>query len=150
MPNVFEGLIDETDECKFVVESDHQDRFDLQNPSVQYFGQVTIDGVNKYVLDNSNSGSYAFSVGKYETELKVYVSEGEALSFGFDKNTADNGDYCGCDNFRLIYLGADPATAISSVSVKTAQKAIFNVAGQQIKSLQKGINIVDGKKVYVK
>jgi hypothetical protein len=41
-------------------------------------------------------------------------------------------------------------TAISSISNKAAQKAIFNVAGQQMNGLQKGLNIVDGKKVYVK
>jgi hypothetical protein len=105
VPNVFDGLIDETEERKFVVESDNESRFDLENPSIKYFGQVTVDGVNKYVLDNSNSGSYSFSIGNYETELIVYVAEGEALTFGFDKNTADGGDYCGCDNFRLIYEG---------------------------------------------
>ena len=33
---------------------------------------------------------------------------------------------------------------------KAAQKAIFNAAGQQMKALQKGINIVGGQKVYVK
>jgi hypothetical protein len=42
-------------------------------------------------------------------------------------------------------------TAIKAIAEKSAaSKAIFNVAGQQIKSLQKGLNIVDGKKVYVK
>jgi len=42
-------------------------------------------------------------------------------------------------------------TAIKAIAEKSAaSKAIFNVAGQQVKSLQKGLNIVDGKKVYVK
>jgi hypothetical protein len=149
VPNIFEGLIDESEEHKFV-ETSTAGQFDHENPSVHYFGQVTVDGVNKYVLDNSNSGSYAFSIGKYETELNVYVGEDGVLSFGFEKTTADGGDYCGCDNFRLIYLGDDPATRISSVAEKKAQKAIFNAAGQQMKGLQKGINIVGGQKVYVK
>ena len=42
------------------------------------------------------------------------------------------------------------ATRIASVSVKTVQKGIFNVAGQQLKNLQKGLNIVNGKKIMVK
>ena len=43
------------------------------------------------------------------------------------------------------------ATSISTVkSVKPASKSIFNAAGQQMKSLQKGLNIVNGQKVYVK
>jgi len=149
VPSVYDGLIDESDENVFV-ETSTEGQFDLQNPSVHYFGQVTIEGVNKYVLDNSNSGTYAFSIGKYETELNVFVDEDGVLTFGFDKNTADSGDYCGCDNFRLIYVGDDPTTGISSVAKKAPVKAIFNIAGQQIKSLQKGLNIVDGKKILVK
>ena len=40
-------------------------------------------------------------------------------------------------------------TGINTAKVKAA-KAIFNVAGQQMKSLQKGLNIVNGEKVYIK
>lgn len=43
-----------------------------------------------------------------------------------------------------------PSTGISTFKAEKAAKAIYNVAGQQIKDLQKGLNIVDGKKVYVK
>lgn len=42
------------------------------------------------------------------------------------------------------------ATAISEVEATSAAKTIFNAAGQRINTLQKGINIVGGKKVYVK
>lgn len=41
-------------------------------------------------------------------------------------------------------------TAISEVKAQKVAKTIYNVAGQQIQSLQKGLNIVNGKKVYVK
>jgi hypothetical protein len=44
----------------------------------------------------------------------------------------------------------DIATAISEVGNKATAKTIFNVAGQQMNGLQKGLNIVDGKKVYIK
>jgi uncharacterized protein YkuJ len=49
-----------------------------------------------------------------------------------------------------MVLGKGTATSISEAKVAKAAKAIFNVAGQQIKSLQKGLNIVDGKKIFVK
>jgi uncharacterized protein YkuJ len=42
------------------------------------------------------------------------------------------------------------ATGINSAKAAKAAKAIYNVAGQQLKSLQKGLNIVNGEKVYVK
>ena len=41
-------------------------------------------------------------------------------------------------------------TAISFANTKKAANVIFNVAGQQMKNLQKGLNIVGGKKVLVK
>ena len=41
-------------------------------------------------------------------------------------------------------------TAISTFKAEKSSKAIYNVAGQQIKALQKGLNIVNGEKVYVK
>ena len=71
------------------------------------YTEITVDGNTMYILNNSNSGSYVFSTGQYETELIVYLAEGEALTFGFDKTTANGADYCGCDNFRLVYEGAD-------------------------------------------
>ena len=44
----------------------------------------------------------------------------------------------------------DVPTFITEAKAKKASKSIFNAAGQQMKSLQKGLNIVDGQKVYVK
>ena len=41
-------------------------------------------------------------------------------------------------------------TAINTTKAVKATNAIYNVAGQQLKSLQKGLNIVNGEKVYVK
>jgi hypothetical protein len=69
------------------------------------YTEFVVDGETKYILDNSNAGSYVFSVGEYEMELIVYVNEGEDFNFGFEKTSANDADYCGCDNFRLIYNG---------------------------------------------
>lgn len=41
-------------------------------------------------------------------------------------------------------------TSIASVVKKAPAKTIFNAAGQRINTLQRGLNIVDGKKVLVK
>lgn len=49
---------------------------------------------------------------------------------------------------KSFVLGA-PATAIKSVNT-TSSSAIYNLAGQRLSQPQKGINIVDGKKVLVK
>ena len=41
----------------------------------------------------------------------------------------------------------DDATGISTVETFTEEGAIFNLAGQRLQKMQKGINIVNGKKV---
>ena len=42
------------------------------------------------------------------------------------------------------------STAISEVGEKAAAKTVYNVAGQQLTAPVKGLNIVDGKKIYMK
>ena len=125
----------------------------MQKEKLTDYKEYTYNGETIYLPDGSTAFAAAFTKGLYENDVKFEVGDDGILKFGI-KNTKSPSEqgptYCGYDNFRLIYLGTDPATAISSVSVKTTQKAIFNVAGQQMSGLQKGINIVDGKKVYVK
>ena len=41
-------------------------------------------------------------------------------------------------------------SGINNIIVEGKANGIYNIAGQQMKGLQKGINIVDGQKVYVK
>ena len=113
----------------------------------------TTDGGIIYLPNNGSAFSDAFTRGMYENELDCSVGTDGVLKVGIKntKSPSSQGEtYCGYDNFRLIYLGEDPATGISAVSKKVPAKTIFNAAGQQLKSLQKGLNIVDGKKIMVK
>ena len=54
------------------------------------------------------------------------------------------------DDIKVYVDEDDIPTGISAFKAEKASKAIYNVAGQQIKALQKGLNIVNGEKVYVK
>ena len=112
-----------------------------------------VGGATIYLPNNGGAFSDAFSRGMYENELDFTVGTDGILTLGIKNTKSPSGQgetYCGYDNFRLFYIGEDPATGISSVEKKAPVKAIFNIAGQQVKALQKGLNIVDGKKVYVK
>ena len=69
-------------------------------------------------------------------------------------NVADNNNISWLSFKNVKYMKAatpivtEPATAINEVNATpAAAKTIFNAAGQQLKSLQKGLNIVNGKKV---
>ena len=49
--------------------------------------------------------------------------------------------------------GVTPALGIEELNIEKTEKpdrGIFNLQGQRINSLQKGINIVDGKKIMVR
>ena len=49
---------------------------------------------------------------------------------------------------KVFYFDGDDATGISSVeSVQTENGAIYNLAGQRLSKMQKGINIMNGKKI---
>ena len=48
---------------------------------------------------------------------------------------------------KAFYFTEDGTTGISSALVETEGKAIYNLSGQRINKLQKGINIVGGKKI---
>ena len=52
---------------------------------------------------------------------------------------------------RVLYFDEVDATAINGIdAASTTNGAIYNLNGQQLNSLQRGINIVNGKKVLVK
>ena len=54
--------------------------------------------------------------------------------------------------FVCTFTLANGAVTCNIVNLSTNNKVggVYNIAGQQMNGLQKGINIVDGKKVYVK
>ena len=95
----------------------------------------------------------------YNNLIQVYVGEGGTLRLGVKKsaNINDN-DWSIYDNFKLYYIGTEPdpyfddASAITEVENPAAVKVqgIYNLQGQKLGGLQKGLNIVNGKKVLVK
>ena len=56
------------------------------------------------------------------------------------------------DNFCLYYVGDKDVNAVRGINADTAasQQSIYNLAGQKVQNTQKGIYIIDGKKVVVK
>ena len=88
----------------------------------------------------------------------------QSIAFNLNDNKAlatkfyfDNIEFCideaeaSEDEKALAEEIANPVpTAINTAKAAKDSKSIYNVACQQLKSLQKGLNIVDGAKVYVK
>ena len=88
-----------------------------------------------YVLANVNNvvGFYQANNNRVATN-RAYINAGGSLvkSFAIDLD--------------------DDATGIENINVNDnlGEGAIYNLAGQRINKLQKGINIVNGKKIMVK
>lgn len=92
-------------------------------------GTVTGDGSTIFVLAKKND-----VVGFYKLKEGDNVPAGKA----YLKIAATSREFIAIDG---------GATAIKSVETENANGAIYNLAGQQVKSAQKGIFIMNGKKV---
>ena len=90
-----------------------------------------------------------------ETLYEKAVNAGSIVGLNIDISTYPEGQYTiTIENSKETFTGEfdTSATAIAEiVNGKSSNgKTIFNFQGQRIKTLQKGLNIVDGKKIFVK
>lgn len=92
---------------------------------------ATVAPVGSYVLQNQND-----VVGFYKVDSEISVPAGKAY---LDLGAA---------GAKAFTFGGDSETAISEIATENGTAAvIYNLAGQRIQKMQKGINIVNGKKV---
>ncbi len=87
-----------------------------------------------------------------EADGTMYVLAKVDGKVGFYKATgtiaAGKAYYQSASGVKAFYFDGDDATGISGVDANlNANDAIYNIAGQRIQKMQKGINIINGKKV---
>jgi len=85
----------------------------------------------------------------------VFYSDGKSpVTIGLHiENT--NANWIAADNFMLSYIGKETPTSITDLnmsddSIDINNSIIYNMSGQRLNTVQKGINIINGKKVYIK
>ncbi len=85
-----------------------------------------------------------------EVSMEQFAGKKIQLVFHYTSTTADN--TCPTWEVRNVLIdGEKDGAGISTVAAdKTADKVIFNLAGQRLEKPVKGINIINGKKVVVK
>ena len=112
------------------------------------------DTIATYYYPNSMEGANARfnkTPEAYQNEVAIMIEEGGNITFGLRKTTSVSNDWCMFDNWKLYYLGKDAPEGIETIAADdTTAKGIFNLAGQKLNKLQRGLNIVDGKKIFVK
>ena len=112
------------------------------------------DTIAIYYYPNSMEGANARfnkTPDAYQNEVAIMIEEGGDLTFGLRKSTGISNDWCMFDNWKLYYLGKDAPEGIETIAAEdTSAKGIFNITGQKLNKLQRGLNIIDGKIVFVK
>jgi hypothetical protein len=111
----------------------------------------------------NQAGQEYFPCGLYWNQFAFTLPEAtDHLSIGIFKDYDENrpnGDWCVMDNWRLKYYGTnavDPDAIKGIVSdeidnnTNKASKSIYNMLGQRLSKTQKGVNIINGKKVIKK
>ena len=67
-----------------------------------------------------------------------------------------NANWLAADNFTLKYIGKTAPVGIDNIEVENNKvdlvnaKNIYSITGQRLNKVQKGLNIVDGKKIFIK
>ena len=100
-----------------------------------------------YLVAGSNTKELLGADGINSFSLDFSVAEESKIKIGFKvENTTAT--WVNFDNFKLEKISS---TAIYSIKADDSHHAIiYNLAGQRLSKPQKGINIIDGKKVVVK
>ena len=114
-----------------------------------YYNKIVGD-----VLAENIANSLKGAAADTEAAGKYVLAKPEGNEVGFylaDKGTIAAGKAYleGAANVKAFYFAEDDATGIENVNVNgnVNEGAIYNLSGQRISKLQKGINIVDGKKI---
>lgn len=103
---------------------------DMTGNDLQPSAGITADGTQYCLADKSNGvGFYQVQAGTVIPAGKAYISSGAGV--------------------KAFYFEGDEATGIETLSNSPLIKDenIYNVAGQRLNKMQKGINIVNGKKI---
>ena len=128
--------------------------------------EATVGSPTKYIPDDMEAASKYFAQGLYDNGVVTQLTEDESsLKVGLSCNGMGASYWCIFDNFHLYYYGTmspDLVTAIHSVTPDKVQEDglfvtpadIYSLSGVCVRrqatsldGLQKGIYIVNGKKV---
>lgn len=116
----------------------------------------TLDGTytnaDETVVPNTMLSADAwFQNGYYNAEVLFEVGKEGIARVGVNNDANLGNDWTIVDNFMLTYYGANSKkeTAIQNIDLN-AQKVIFDLTGRKVAKTQKGLYIINNKKVVVK
>jgi hypothetical protein len=138
---------------------DYYQTFDL--PAGKYLltakgraaGDVTLTlfaGENIVEMPAVGASGALFDRGWDDTSVEFVVAEEGPVTIGVRGVTTAQYNWMSFSNFRLVQLSAT-SVGISTVNAAKQQSGVvYNLQGQQVEKAQKGLYIMNGKKVVVK
>ena len=107
-----------------------------------------------FVAPNNRAGMLSFSqFGKYANSMYFHYTGG-AIKIGLYQDVVYSNDWTPFGHIALFYIGTEAPDAIEGINAdadkRNTNAAIYNLAGQKVSKMQKGIYIVGGKKYLVK
>ena len=109
---------------------------------------LTTTALTGTYLAKAVDGATDYFLGMVDSKVGFYHWDGSTLSANrayFEASKLTNGNGDGVKGFAFDF--EDDATGIVSSLGETEEGAIFNLAGQRMNKMQKGINIINGKKI---
>ena len=129
------------------------------NTPVVLFAEAGLETVESFGVAEAGTPTVGMLTGVYEATLAPvgsYVLQNNVL-VGFYQVAAGSQPTVGANRcylttssgIKAFFFDEDDATAIKAIdnAQQTAEGAIYNLAGQRMSKMQKGINIINGKKV---
>lgn len=107
------------------------------------FASASESTAYKWTIEPQSDGTFKISMNDYF----IKWGQGTYKTFGLYTSMQDNAV------LPMLYQLVETSTGIETVNVAkktTESNAIYNLSGQRLQKLQKGINIVGGKKIILK
>ncbi|MBO7140442.1 MAG: DUF5123 domain-containing protein [Prevotella sp.] len=114
------------------------------------------EGIEEYMITLDFEANAEFKVVKPEGEGYVWYPDGENNNYVIEKAGnytvyfRPNGDGGSDWHYGVIYVVDNETDGINAVSAANQNAVIFNLAGQKVMKAQKGLYIVNGKKILMK
>ena len=118
------------------------------------------EGVEEYMISLDLTTADRFKIVKKDGDSYVWYPDGTDNDYGQSGEITADGNYTvyfrpnadgGDDWFwKVIYVEANSTDHISAVNIADQNVVIFNLSGQRVMKAQKGLYIVNGKKVILK
>ena len=130
------------------------------NTPVVLYAESGLEAFESFGVAEEGTSTAGLLTGVYEsTQAPVgsYVLQNLSGKVGFYQVTAGNQPTVGANRcyltvasgIKAFYFDEDDATSIQTIEngQQTADGVIYNVAGQRMNKMQRGINIINGKKI---